>query len=230
MLKLLIAGGGGQEEYFLIENRQLEGYDRSLPLCYNGYYDEEADDFIWSWLGGGLLVYHIYPNRYTPTMVNLVGHYNWEAPYFATDRRFTRLNDAIYPYTRLSNGHCAWFDMLPESPSGTEMRLSITPLSRFTITYIDDFYWRDAPEPQTKAKGETITLSAYAPEIDGWRFYGWGTDPEAKYASYQPGSTYSGDSGLVLYAIWKVKLTWYQYILYYLLFGWTGIWRWTGLL
>jgi len=290
-------------EYFLIENRQLEGYDRSLPLYDDGYWDDEAEEWVEALFGGGLLVYRVYPHGYYP-IVGLVGEY-WEMPYFAQDRRFTRLNDTMYPYTRLQSGRCAWFDMLPEDPSDTEMRLSITPLSRFTITYIDDYYW-NAPAPQTKAKGETITLSAYdPPKIGGWCFYGWTPFENEWDMIYQPGDAYSGDGGLVLYALWynlsflslqesrstlvlphksvaqlhadyppellkwtsecpriatvdangrvtsrypgtvliyaegangvkdwcvvKVTYAWWQYIIYYLLFGWTGIWGWTGL-
>jgi len=293
-LKILIAGSS---EYFLIENRQLEGYDRSLPLYKNKYWDDQAGEWVKSWLGGGLLVYLADPSE-----VSLVGDY-CERPYFATDRRFTRLNDTVYPYTRMSSGRCAWFDMLPESPSGTEMRLSISPLARFTITYIDNFY--DAPDPQTKTRGETITLSPYdPPEMGDWRFYGWTPFEDEWHTVYRPGDAYSGDGGLVLYALWynasypalresrtiltlphksvvqlhaeyppelltwtsdnprvatvdasgrvttrypgtaliyakgangvedwcvvKVTYVWWQYLIYYLLFGWTGIWGWTG--
>ena len=61
-----------------------------------------------------------------------------------------------------------------------------------------------APGNQTKTWGSNLTLSSTKPTRSGYNFVGWGTSASATSASYQPGGTYSSNSGITLYAIWQV--------------------------
>lgn len=62
-----------------------------------------------------------------------------------------------------------------------------------------------APASQTKTYGVTLTLSSTRPSRAGWDFVGWGTSASATTASYQPGGSYTANSGTTLYAIWKLS-------------------------
>lgn len=58
---------------------------------------------------------------------------------------------------------------------------------------------------QTKEYGETISLSKTIPTRTGYEFLGWSTSSIATTATYQPGSEYSGNSNLTLFAVWKAN-------------------------
>lgn len=60
-----------------------------------------------------------------------------------------------------------------------------------------------APPSQT-ATGST-TLSAVRPTRAGYSFLGWSTDSSATAASYAPGAAYSGNTSVVLYAVWRAN-------------------------
>ena len=60
-----------------------------------------------------------------------------------------------------------------------------------------------APSTQTKWYGESLTISATVPTRSGYIFKGWATSSTATTASYQPGSTYSTNAALALYAVWQ---------------------------
>ncbi len=60
-----------------------------------------------------------------------------------------------------------------------------------------------APSSQTKTYGVALTLSSVVPTRNGYTFMGWGTSSKATTASYQPGSSYTGNGALTLYAIWE---------------------------
>lgn len=62
-----------------------------------------------------------------------------------------------------------------------------------------------APSAQTKWYGETLTLSSSKPTRTGYTFKGWGTSSSATSASYQPGGSYTANSGTPLYAIWQIN-------------------------
>ena len=61
-----------------------------------------------------------------------------------------------------------------------------------------------APEAQTKNHGKNLTLSTDEPIRTGYLFMGWAETSTAEKAMYQPGSVYSRDAGLQLYAVWEL--------------------------
>ncbi len=72
----------------------------------------------------------------------------------------------------------------------------------YTITYNANG-GTGAPPSQTTT-GST-TLSAVRPTRIGYTFVGWSTSSSATAASYAPGATYSGNTSVVLYAVWQAN-------------------------
>ena len=60
-----------------------------------------------------------------------------------------------------------------------------------------------APSSQTKTHGKDLTLSTTKPTRSGYTFLGWGTSSTATAATYSAGGTYTSNSNVTLYAIWK---------------------------
>ena len=60
-----------------------------------------------------------------------------------------------------------------------------------------------APSAQTKTKDISLTLSTTRPTRAGYNFLGWATSSSATSAQYQPGSTYTANANITLYAVWE---------------------------
>lgn len=79
------------------------------------------------------------------------------------------------------------------------------PKKTFTITYnkntIDTVI--GMPTNQTKTEGIGISLSKEVPVRSGYVFMHWSESSSDSGTSYNPGSTYTKDNNMILYAIWK---------------------------
>ncbi len=71
----------------------------------------------------------------------------------------------------------------------------------FTITYNANG-GSEAPSAQKKDYGKNLTLSSSTPTRSGYVFKGWATSSSATSATYLPGSTYSTEADVTLYAVW----------------------------
>jgi len=60
-----------------------------------------------------------------------------------------------------------------------------------------------APSEQLKTYGTSITLSSVTPTRTGYNFQEWNTAADGSGTSYSPGSTYTTEAPLILYAIWE---------------------------
>ena len=74
----------------------------------------------------------------------------------------------------------------------------------YTITY-DANDGTSAPATQTKAVGQSITLSEEIPTRPGYTFLGWSSSSSATTITYHPGDTYATEADLTLYAVWESK-------------------------
>ena len=84
------------------------------------------------------------------------------------------------------------------------MRSILVNLPSYTITYnMNDGFGSVAN--QTKIYGVDLTLSDIIPSRVGYKFLGWGTSAAATTATYQPGGTYTGNTGITLYAVWQAN-------------------------
>lgn len=61
------------------------------------------------------------------------------------------------------------------------------------------------PGNQTKDQYVPLTLSDIRPTRPGYTFQGWATSASATSAVYQPGGTYTANSAVTLYAVWKLN-------------------------
>lgn len=61
-----------------------------------------------------------------------------------------------------------------------------------------------APGNQTKTYGVNLTLSITKPTRTNYNFKGWGTSANSTTVSYAPGSTYSTNGAITLYAVWEL--------------------------
>lgn len=75
------------------------------------------------------------------------------------------------------------------------------------MVYYDANGGSGAPGSQVKWYGTNITLSSTKPTRTGYTFLGWSTSSTATTATYSAGGTYSANSGVILYAVWKIN-TW----------------------
>lgn len=87
--------------------------------------------------------------------------------------------------------------------SGTTYK-PVGPKPTYTISYNANG-GSGAPGTQTKWMNENITLSGERPTRNGYSFQGWGTSSGDTTVDYNPGATYSSNSGITLYAIWKAN-------------------------
>lgn len=84
--------------------------------------------------------------------------------------------------------------------------ISIPANTSYTVSY-DANGGTGAPASQTKWKGVSLALSSSIPTREGYDFVGWNTSSTATTASYAPGSSYTGNAALKLYAIWSKTIT-----------------------
>lgn len=63
-----------------------------------------------------------------------------------------------------------------------------------------------APAEQEKTHGTPLTLSGTKPTRTGYTFLGWSTSSTATSAAYASGGSYTSDSAVTLYAVWKQNL------------------------
>lgn len=87
--------------------------------------------------------------------------------------------------------------------------LKIDPINQYRITYNANG-GNGAPATQIKYHGENVKISTTRPTREGYIFQGWSTSATGS-GQYVPGETYSTNSNLTLYAIWKVKTYTYTY-------------------
>ena len=81
---------------------------------------------------------------------------------------------------------------------------AVWKLNTYTVRY-DGNGGSGAPSSQTKYYGKGLTLSSQKPTWDGHTFLGWAIGKTAAAAEYQPGASYTKNSGETLYAVWKTN-------------------------
>ena len=78
------------------------------------------------------------------------------------------------------------------------------PKTTYTVSYNANG-GSGAPSSQTKTHGVALTLSSTVPTRSGYAFAGWATSSSATTATYAPGSSYTTDANLTLYAVWTLN-------------------------
>ena len=84
---------------------------------------------------------------------------------------------------------------------------SFSVITTYTVSYNANG-GNGAPGNQTKTHNVNLTLSSTVPTRTGYAFQGWATSANATSANYQPGSVYSNNAAVTLYAVWKGCTVW----------------------
>lgn len=80
---------------------------------------------------------------------------------------------------------------------------AIWKANTYTVTY-DANGGSNAPGNQTKTYGVTLVLTSSIPTRTNYNFIGWGTSAASTTVAYEPGSNYTGNATITLYAIWEL--------------------------
>lgn len=81
--------------------------------------------------------------------------------------------------------------------------VTVPRLDSYTVSYNANG-GSGAPSSQTKWYNETLKLSSAIPTRERYEFLGWSTSQNGS-VSYSAGSNYTSNSGVTLYAVWKLK-------------------------
>lgn len=84
----------------------------------------------------------------------------------------------------------------------TYQRWALHPYTTGTITYNANG-GNGAPTSQEKHYRENLILSSVTPNRSGYTFAGWATSATSTLATYVAGGTYSNESAVTLYAVWR---------------------------
>ena len=104
-------------------------------------------------------------------------------------------------YTARSGGNQVTENTIMDKAAGHTLYARWTTRT-YTVTF-DANGGEDAPAPQVKTYGTTLTLSAGQPTRRGCRFLGWSLWSASNQPSYQPGDTFDRDDDTILYAVWE---------------------------
>jgi uncharacterized repeat protein (TIGR02543 family) len=102
-----------------------------------------------------------------------------------------------YIYSKLANIDCVGGTMYANTT------LTVPKLASYTIAYNANG-GSDAPSSQTKWYGKNLTLSSTKPTRTGYTFQGWSTAKDNS-VEYDAGDSYTANSGVTLYAVWKAN-------------------------
>ena len=90
-----------------------------------------------------------------------------------------------------------------ESEQNTVLNVKTLPRP-FEVRY-DANGGNNAPQSQIKYEAQSLVLTSDVPTKIGYDFVGWSTSSTSNIVSYIPGSTYSKDESITLYAIWSAS-------------------------
>ena len=121
----------------------------------------------------------------------------------------TKLGSYSYSYDKTTSDQTKYFaakitglDNLGSSNvSSVYTSISVPALDSFTVSYNANG-GSGAPSSQTKWYGKSLTLSSTKPTRTGYSFSKWNTAANGSGTSYNPGASYTSNSGTTLYAQW----------------------------
>lgn len=97
-----------------------------------------------------------------------------------------------------------WSGHQTGNASGNGSTTIYYPKATYTVTYNANG-GSNAPSSQTKTYGTTLKLSSTVPTRTGYTFQGWSTANDSS-VEYKPGSNYTSNSSVTLYAVWKLNV------------------------
>ena len=123
---------------------------------------------------------------------------------------FVRTGHSFKNWNTLSNGNGTSYadkqsvkNLAASGSSTVTLYAQWTP-DTYTVHY-DANGGSGAPNDQIKTYGVTLTLSSAKPARTGYTFQSWNTKQEGSGTTYAPGTSYSANEPLTLYAQWKIN-------------------------
>lgn len=107
---------------------------------------------------------------------------------------------------RLDNFDGNAYSSKPTMTGSDTLSVTVGARTSYTVSYNANS-GSGAPSSQTKWYGESLTLTSTKPTRSGYAFSHWNTNISNTGTSYNPGSSYTGNTGLTLYAIWNPLIT-----------------------
>lgn len=95
----------------------------------------------------------------------------------------------------------AYDDTKTKVVASTTIRITVTAPT-YTVSYNANG-GSGVPSSQIKQYDKTLTLSSVKPTRAGYIFKGWAISSAASSTQYQPGSSYTSNKDLMLYAVWE---------------------------
>ena len=114
-------------------------------------------------------------------------------------------NSTNYNYTVTARAYGTTVNGYGGAPGSTNdvgVTVTVPARSSYTVSYNANG-GSGAPGNQVKSSTSNIILSSTIPTRPGYIFMGWGTSATDTTPDYQPGSTYSTNANITLYAIWE---------------------------
>lgn len=186
---------------YSVQARALLYKDSETATGYRMHWEWQL--FIPHWVELGFDLYLTYPGGSKKAHIYYKSGYTYSNYVLAsqTGSQF----DVAYGSSCSTSTSSYWI-----SDGGTKYESSLSasqttytvPKPTYTVSYNANG-GSGAPGNQTKTYGVNLTLSSSRPTRTDYDFVGWGTSSVSSSAAYQPGSTYSANSSITLYAIWK---------------------------
>ena len=152
------------------------------------------------WLDGGIAL------SASGGMTSGYGGYDytshWNGSYTKTHARG---HSAYTVYVGISAQNASGFmnGSVSSSSGDGDHAFTVPALDSYTVSFNANG-GTNAPGNQTKWYGETLTIYTTQPIRNGYTFLGWATSSTGAVV-YSPGSAYTADAGITLYAVWKIN-------------------------
>lgn len=141
-----------------------------------------------------------------------INHTGYNTGYSDSDNQTTLYTSSATTYERKAEDYKVYYackmsglDVIGETISHSRY-VTIPALESYIITF-DGNGGEDVPDSQSKLYGETINLSTEVPVRDGYVFVGWNLTPDSTESFYAPGSIFTKNADITLYAIWKKTIS-----------------------
>ena len=117
----------------------------------------------------------------------------------------TRTGYSFQGWATSSTGSVAYVAGASYTANSAATLYAVWKINTYTVSYNANG-GTGAPAAQTKTYGQTLTLSSTKPTRTNYTFQGWATSSTGA-VSYASGGSYTTNSAITLYAVWKLAYT-----------------------
>lgn len=118
----------------------------------------------------------------------------------------TRTGYTFQGWATSSSGSVAYLAGANYSANATVILYAVWKANTYIVRYNANG-GVSAPVSQNKTHGVALTITNSKPTRTNYTFKGWGTSASSTTVTYAPGSSYTANAGITLYAIWALAYT-----------------------